>query len=54
MASECESEREALATIFDLQLALEDEAAAQGKHEFTLEEMILFLKNYARKRKIHK
>ena len=50
---EFEAERERLATITDLRLEFKD-AKSGGKNEFTVEEILDFLDEYAKKTKIHK
>ena len=48
-----ESERERLATIMDLRLAIL-ELNQEGKDNFSIEEIFAFLDEYAKKVKIHK
>ena len=55
MASEFESEREALATVTDLLLEIEKvRNDKDAKKEYSLDEISKFLLKYAEKRKIHK
>ena len=53
MPSEYESEREQMATVLDIILTVK-KAAAEGKTEYTSEELIEFLYQFINERKRHK
>ena len=54
MSTEYESERDRLATIYDLRLAFADEAIKTEKKNFTLEEVLDFFDRTAKSIKRHK
>ena len=51
--TEFEAERERLATLMDFATEL-DHAANEGKTSFTVEELQVFIRQYAEKVKVHK
>ena len=51
--TEFEAERERLATLMDLATEL-DHVASEGRTSFTVEELQVFIRQYAEKVKIHK
>ncbi len=51
--TEFESERESLATVMDIIMEIKD-AAAEGKTEYTSDELVEFLINFGREKKRHK
>ena len=53
MPTEFESEREQLATVTDLRLAFK-QARKDGKNEFTVDEILEFLDDFAESKKKHK